>query len=182
MFAPTAGPPRYWPTSRPPSKLTASAIRRPRRQPARRPARALCDGQLSAAVRRPHHHAVPTGHLVVYSFAGLPEELKAAGTMLVLDAIWRTVSNPADRRRRLVVVDEAWLLMADPQGARFLFQMAKAARKHWAGLTVVTQDAADLLGTPTGAGGRRERRHPNPAPPSPPNHRRHRRRLRLIRR
>ena len=82
--------------------------------------------------------------------AGLPEELKAAGTMLVLDAIWRTVSNPADRRRRLVVVDEAWLLMADPQGARFLFQMAKAARKHWAGLTVVTQDAADLLQTPLG--------------------------------
>jgi type IV secretory pathway VirB4 component len=93
---------------------------------------------------------MPTGHLVVYSLAGLPEELKAAGTMLVLDAIWRTVSNPADRRRRLVVVDEAWLLMADPQGARFLFHMAKAARKHWAGLTVVTQDAADLLGTPLG--------------------------------
>ena len=94
--------------------------------------------------------ATPAGHLVVYSLAGLPEELKAAGTMLVLDAIWRTVSNPADRRRRLVVVDEAWLLMADPQGARFLFQMAKAARKHWAGLTVVTQDAADLLNTPLG--------------------------------
>ena len=93
---------------------------------------------------------LPAGHLVVYSLAGLPEELKAAGTMLVLDAIWRTVSNPADRRRRLVIVDEAWLLMADPQGARFLFQMAKAARKHWAGLTVVTQDAADLLATPLG--------------------------------
>jgi type IV secretory pathway VirB4 component len=92
----------------------------------------------------------PAGHLVVYSLAGLPEELKAAGTMLVLDAIWRTVSNPADRRRRLVVVDEAWLLMADPRGARFLFQMAKAARKHWAGLTVVTQDAADLLNSPLG--------------------------------
>jgi len=28
--------------------------------------------------------------------------------------------------------------------------MAKAARKHWAGLTVVTQDAADLLGTELG--------------------------------
>jgi hypothetical protein len=92
----------------------------------------------------------PHGHLVVYSLAGLPEELKAAGTMLTLDAIWRTVSNPADRRRRLVIVDEAWLLMADPQGAKFLFQMAKAARKHWAGLTVVTQDAADLLETPLG--------------------------------
>ncbi|MGP3916337.1 TraG/VirB4 family ATPase [Nonomuraea sp. 10N515B] len=28
--------------------------------------------------------------------------------------------------------------------------MAKAARKHWAGLSVVTQDAADLLGSEMG--------------------------------
>jgi hypothetical protein len=121
------------------------------------PAGARLAGQLAPYVTGSYRRlfdgpttTTPVGHLVVYSLAGLPEELKAAGTMLVLDAIWRTVSNPVDRRRRLVVVDEAWLLMADPQGARFLFQMAKAARKHWAGLTVVTQDAADLLGTPLG--------------------------------
>ncbi|WP_238011527.1 DUF87 domain-containing protein [Dactylosporangium sp. AC04546] len=53
-------------------------------------------------------------------------------------------------RRRLVVVDEAWLLMRDPAGARFLYRMAKAARKRAAGLTVATQDADDLLGTDLG--------------------------------
>jgi hypothetical protein len=52
--------------------------------------------------------------------------------------------------RRLGVVDEAWLLMRDGQGARFLFRMAKAARKRNAGLTVVTQDAADVLGSELG--------------------------------
>jgi hypothetical protein len=52
--------------------------------------------------------------------------------------------------RRLVVVDEAWLLMRDGEGARFLFRMAKAARKRNAGLTVVTQDAADVLGSELG--------------------------------
>src|SRR5260221_6489308 len=40
--------------------------------------------------------------------------------------------------------------MREPAGARFLFRMAKAARKHWAGLAVITQDAADLLGTDLG--------------------------------
>jgi type IV secretory pathway VirB4 component len=50
----------------------------------------------------------------------------------------------------LVVVDEAWLLMRDGEGARFLFRMAKAARKRNAGLTVVTQDAADVLGSELG--------------------------------
>ena len=90
------------------------------------------------------------GHLVVFALRQLPDELKAIGTLLVLDAIWRTVSDPSRRRRRLVVVDEAWLLMKEPAGARFLFKMAKAARKQWAGLAVITQDAADLLGTDLG--------------------------------
>ncbi|WP_431931500.1 VirB4 family type IV secretion system protein [Nonomuraea jabiensis] len=92
----------------------------------------------------------PTGHLIVFSLRDLPDELKAVGTLLALDAIWRRVANPRDRKKRLVVVDEAWLLMKEAEGARFLFRMAKAARKHWAGLAVVTQDAADLLGTDLG--------------------------------
>ncbi|MBL7496188.1 DUF87 domain-containing protein [Frankia sp. CNm7] len=92
----------------------------------------------------------PDGHLVVWSLRELADELKPVGTLLALDAIWRTVSNPALRRPRLVVVDEAWLLMRQQAGADFLFRMAKSARKHWTGLTVATQDAADVLATDLG--------------------------------
>ncbi|WP_329242771.1 conjugal transfer protein TraC [Actinoallomurus sp. NBC_01490] len=92
----------------------------------------------------------PDGHLLVFSLRDLPDELRAAGTLLALDAVWRRVSNPRQRRRRLVVVDEAWLLMREPDGAKFLFRLAKSARKYWCGLAVVTQDAADLLDTPLG--------------------------------
>ncbi|HUD18356.1 MAG TPA: hypothetical protein VMQ59_13905, partial [Acidimicrobiales bacterium] len=92
----------------------------------------------------------PDGHLVVFSLRDLPDALKAAGTLLTLDAVWRRVSDPTRHERHLVVVDEAWLLMSDPEGAKFLFRMAKSARKHWCGLTVVTQDAGDLLGSPLG--------------------------------
>jgi type IV secretory pathway VirB4 component len=91
----------------------------------------------------------PGGHLVVWSLRDLPEELKAPGILLALDAIWQQVSGP-DRRRRLVAADEAWLLMRQPDGARFLFRMAKAARKHWAALMVITQDAEDVLGSDLG--------------------------------
>ena len=49
-----------------------------------------------------------------------------------------------------MIVDEAWQLMRDPEGARFLFRLAKSARRHWCGLTVVTQDAGDLLGSDLG--------------------------------
>ena len=90
------------------------------------------------------------GHLAVFSLRDLPEELKTLATLLTLDAIWQQVSDPAHRRRRLVVVDEAWLLMREDAGARFLFRMAKASRKHWAGLSVITQDAADVLSSDLG--------------------------------
>lgn len=91
----------------------------------------------------------PAEHLVVWSLRDLPDELKAAGTLLALDRIWTSITT-GPRRRRLVVVDEAWTLMQSVHGARFLFRMAKASRKHWAGLTVITQDPADLLGTDLG--------------------------------
>ena len=92
----------------------------------------------------------PSGHLVVFSLRDLPDELKPVGTLLTLDAVWQRISDTADRRPRLVTVDEAWLLMKQPAGAEFLFRMAKASRKRWAGLTVATQDTPDVLATDLG--------------------------------
>ncbi|MCW3819802.1 DUF87 domain-containing protein [Micromonospora sp. DR5-3] len=95
---------------------------------------------------------IPRGHLVVWSLRHLPDELRTVGTLLALDSIWSGIDTPKGerRRRQLVVVDEAWLLMRDGEGARFLFRMAKAARKRSAGLCVITQDAADVLSTDLG--------------------------------
>ena len=126
-------------------------------------------GQAVAARLRPWTHgsfsplfdgpttAQPAGHLVVWSVRQLPDELRAAGMLLALDAIWRGIDTPTrsglDHERagrRLVVVDEAWTLLRDTAGARFLYRMAKAARKRSAGLVVVTQDAADLLASELG--------------------------------
>ncbi|MGI5215131.1 VirB4 family type IV secretion system protein [Plantactinospora sp. CA-290183] len=95
----------------------------------------------------------PHGHLVVWSLRQLPDELRTVGTLLALDSIWRIVDTPpasGPPPRRIVVVDEAWLLMRDGEGAKFLHRMAKAGRKRHTGLTVVTQDAADVLSTDLG--------------------------------
>jgi type IV secretory pathway VirB4 component len=90
------------------------------------------------------------GHLVVYAIKDLPDELKPVGTLLTLDAIWRTVSSSSPDIRKLVLVDEAWLMLRAGLGAKFLFRLSKSARKYGAGLTVVTQDAADVLSTEVG--------------------------------
>ncbi|MFD4636908.1 VirB4 family type IV secretion system protein [Lentzea sp. NPDC058436] len=92
----------------------------------------------------------PEGHLIVFSLRDLPDELKSVGTVLTLDAVWRRITNPAIRRPRLVVVDEAWWLIKEPAGAAFLFKTSKVGRKNNAGLTVITQDALDVLGNEIG--------------------------------
>jgi type IV secretory pathway VirB4 component len=97
----------------------------------------------------------PDGHLVVWSLRHLADELKTIGTLLALDSIWRQIDTPPMRHRggssrRLVVVDEGWMMLRDGAAAAWMFKMAKAARKRHAGLAVVTQDAADVLGTDLG--------------------------------
>jgi hypothetical protein len=42
------------------------------------------------------------------------------------------------------------MLMRQPGPAHFLLRAAKTFRKYWAGLTIVTQDAQDLLDSDTG--------------------------------
>lgn len=92
----------------------------------------------------------PAGHLVSFSLRELPDELAPLATLLVLDHIWRQVADPRVRRPRMVVIDEAWLLMAQASAARWLWRMAKAFRKHWAALVLVSQDVGDVLGSDLG--------------------------------
>jgi type IV secretory pathway VirB4 component len=97
----------------------------------------------------PTSHRLDT-HLTVYTLGDLPEQLKTAAMLLVLSEVWRQASA-GDGARRMVLVDEAWMLMKDPVAAGFLFRLAKSARKHALALSMVTQDAADVLGSQLGA-------------------------------
>lgn len=95
-----------------------------------------------------HPATAEPGGLHVFDLSSVPEEMAAVTTLVVLDAIWRSLRT--DGVRRLVAVDEAWLLLRDGAGAAFLSRLAKSARKRNAGLMVITQDADDLLSTSLG--------------------------------
>jgi type IV secretory pathway VirB4 component len=90
-----------------------------------------------------------TGHLTVYTLEHLPEQLRPAAVLLVLTEVWRQ-AQADDGRRRLALIDEAWLLLNTPLAAELLFRLAKSARKHHAGLALVSQDADDLLSSRLG--------------------------------
>ncbi|MEX2556591.1 MAG: DUF87 domain-containing protein, partial [Actinomycetota bacterium] len=93
----------------------------------------------------------PEGHLIVFSLRNLSDELKMAGALMAMETIWRRVVR-GERRRRVVVVDEAWLLLraGGDAGAQFMWRLAKSARKYWCGLTTITQDVDDVIATDLG--------------------------------
>ena len=50
----------------------------------------------------------------------------------------------------MLIVDEAWQLMKYDDSANFLFSLAKRARKYYLGLTTITQDVEDFMGSKMG--------------------------------
>jgi conjugal transfer ATP-binding protein TraC len=70
--------------------------------------------------------------MVVFNIRDLEDELRPVAMYIVLNYIWN--KTKADRKRRLLVVDEAWQLMKYEDSANFLFSLAKRARKYreWA--------------------------------------------------
>ena len=62
---------------------------------------------------------------------------------LMLDFIWTKIRK--DQKRRLLIVDEAWYMMQSKDSAKFMYSIAKRARKYYLGLTTITQDVADFL-------------------------------------
>jgi hypothetical protein len=53
-------------------------------------------------------------------------------------------------RQRLLVVDEAAMLLAHPSGGAFLADVARRARKHYLGLVTIWQKVGDLTGSEHG--------------------------------
>lgn len=84
----------------------------------------------------------------VFSVRDLQEELKPLAMYLMLDFIWTKIRK--DQRRRLLIVDEAWYMMQSEDSAKFMYSIAKRARKYYLGLTTITQDVADFMNNDMG--------------------------------
>jgi len=86
--------------------------------------------------------------MVVFNIRDLEDELRPVAMYIVLSHIWNIVRT--DRKKRMLIVDEAWQLMKYDDSANFLFSLAKRARKYALGLTTITQDVEDFMGSKMG--------------------------------
>lgn len=86
--------------------------------------------------------------LVVFNIRDLEDELRPVAMYIVLNFIWNKTKS--DRKKRILIVDEAWQLMKYEDSANFLFSLAKRARKYNLGITTITQDVEDFMGSRMG--------------------------------
>jgi hypothetical protein len=66
----------------------------------------------------------------------------------ILDFVWTQVRK--DLRKRMLVVDEAWYLMRYEDSAKILQGFVKRARKYYLGVSIISQNVDDFLGSPYG--------------------------------
>ena len=81
--------------------------------------------------------------LVVFNIRDLEDQLRPIAMFTVLQFIWNEMRSKL--QKRIVVCDEAWVMMQNEDAASFLFGIAKRCRKYYTGLTTITQDIADFM-------------------------------------
>jgi type IV secretory pathway VirB4 component len=82
-------------------------------------------------------------NLVAFGIRDMEDELTPMAMYIILRYIWNTVRSKL--KKRMLVVDEAWIMMQSEDGASFLFGICKRARKYWLGITTITQDISDFM-------------------------------------
>ena len=104
-------------------------------------------GTFSGFLNQPTNIALDN-QMVVFNIRDMEDELRPVAMYLVLNFIWTQIR--VERKPRLLMVDEAWLLLKYKAGGDFLFNIAKRARKYYLGLTTISQDVPDLLASEYG--------------------------------
>ena len=86
--------------------------------------------------------------LIIFSIRDLEEELRPVAMYVVLNFIWNLIR--ARLKKRILIIDEAWIMLKNEDSATFLFGLVKRARKYYLGVSTITQDVEDFLRSPYG--------------------------------
>jgi len=81
--------------------------------------------------------------LVIFDIKDLSESLRQIVMMVIANFVYNQVkSNP---QKRLLVIDEGWILLQHEESARFVSGLTRRARKYYLGVSIISQQANDFL-------------------------------------
>lgn len=86
--------------------------------------------------------------LVVFDIKDLNESLRPIMMLTIANFVNSQVkSHP---QKRILVIDEGWILLQQEESARFISGLVRRARKYYLGVTIISQQANDFLSSEYG--------------------------------
>jgi len=81
--------------------------------------------------------------LVIFDIKDLNESLRQIMMLTIANFVHAQVkTNP---QKRILVIDEGWMLLQHEESARFVSGLVRRARKYYLGVTIISQQANDFL-------------------------------------
>lgn len=81
--------------------------------------------------------------LVVFDIKDLPESLRQIMMLIISHFVQNQVK--ALPQKRLLIIDEGWMLLQHEESARFVAGLVRRARKYYLGVSIISQQANDFL-------------------------------------
>lgn len=86
--------------------------------------------------------------LVIFDIKDMPENLRKIMMLIISNFVQNQVK--AKPEKRLLVIDEGWLLLEHEESARFVTGLVRRARKYYLGVAIISQQANDFLNSEYG--------------------------------
>jgi len=81
--------------------------------------------------------------LVIFDIKDLPENLRQIMMLIISNFVKNQVM--AKPEKRLLIIDEGWILLQHEESARFVAGLVRRARKYYLGVSIISQQANDFL-------------------------------------
>jgi len=81
--------------------------------------------------------------LVIFDIKDLPENLRQIMMLIISNFVQNQVK--AKPEKRLLIIDEGWMLLEHEESARFVAGLVRRARKYYLGVSIISQQANDFL-------------------------------------
>jgi len=81
--------------------------------------------------------------LVIFDIKELPESLRQIMMLIISNFVQNQVK--AQPEKRLLIIDEGWMLLEHEESARFVAGLVRRARKYYLGVSIISQQANDFL-------------------------------------
>lgn len=96
-----------------------------------------------ANVFNAHTNIELNNRLIIFDIKDMPESLRQIMMMIISNFVQNRVK--AKPEKRLLIIDEAWLLLEHEESARFVAGLVRRARKYYLGVSIISQQANDFL-------------------------------------